>query len=400
MPYADATGGTTDTGGNIATTGSVTTDFYGPYVNINDQCGTSSLTSSTGVLDWGTSSGTDCATPGFGGAGNTHSSRTGFYELNKMIEMARGQLPSNSWLQSRLVSNMNRTDLYCPGNAWWNGTVNFCRSSASYSNTGEIAGVFDHEWGHGMDANDATPGIANPSGEGIADIYTALRLNDSCIGRNFRKSGVCSGFGDPCLTCSGVRDIDYLKRASGQPHDYTWSNANCGGSVHCVGAVYAEAVWSLWKRELQSAPYNYDNDTAQEIVTRLTFIGAGNTGTWFSGGPPNGGCAAGSGYMNYLAADDDNGNLNDGTPHMTAIHFDAFDDQEIACGTPTVQDSGCAGVPTAAPSVTAARFDKSVDLSWTAVAGAASYEIFRTEGVFGCDFGKVRLGETYGHHIQ
>ena len=73
----------------------MTTDFYGPYVNINDQCGTSSLTGSI-YLDWGTSGGIDCTTPGWGGAGNTHASRTGFYELNKMIEMARGQLPSNS----------------------------------------------------------------------------------------------------------------------------------------------------------------------------------------------------------------------------------------------------------------------------------------------------------------
>ena len=47
-------------------------------------------------------------------------------------------------------------------------------------------------------------GIASPSGEGIADIYTALRLNDSCIGRNFRTT-VCTGFGDPCDTCTGVR---------------------------------------------------------------------------------------------------------------------------------------------------------------------------------------------------
>jgi len=37
------------------------------------------------------------------------------------------------------------------------------------SNTGEIAGVFDHEWGHGMDANDAGPGIVDPFGEGVAD---------------------------------------------------------------------------------------------------------------------------------------------------------------------------------------------------------------------------------------
>jgi hypothetical protein len=192
-----------------------------------------------------------------------------------------------------------------------------------------------------------------------------------------------------------VRDIDYLKRQSGQPHDYSWSNANCGGSVHCVGSVYSEAVWSLWKRELQSAPYNYDDATAHEIVTRLTYIGAGNTGTWFAGGPPNGGCAGTSGYMNYLAADDDNGDLNDGTPHMEAIHK-AFDDQQIACSTPTVQDSGCAGTPVTAPSVTGDPLDKSASLSWSAVTGATSYEVFRTDGVFACDFGKVRIGETTG----
>ena len=394
MPFDNVStpGGTvtTDSGGNlpVPVDGVIESNLSGPFIRMNDNCGSISLTD-TDDIDFGTSGGTDCATPGFGGAGNTHASRTGFHELNRIKEMGRGQLPSNTWLQQQLTSNMNINNT-C--NAFWNGTVNFYRSGGGCSNTGEIAGVFDHEWGHGMDANDATPGIAQPSGEGIADIYTALRLNDSCIGRNFRAS-VCSGNGDPCLTCTGVRDIDYLKRASGNPHDYSWSNANCGGSVHCKGGVYSEAVWSLWKRELQSAPYNMDNNTAHEIVTRLTFIGAGNTGTWFSGGPPNGGCAGSSGYLNYLAADDDNGNLNDGTPHMRAI-FEAFNDQEIACATPTVQDSGCAGTPTLAPVVTASPLDKSVSLSWGAVAGASGYEVFRTDGVFQCDFGKVKIGET------
>ena len=397
MPYINVTTPsgtvTTDTGGNLPSPvdGNITASLSGQFVNINDNCGASSLTSS-GDLDFGTSGGDDCVTPGFGGAGNTHASRTGFYELNKIIEMARSHLPSNTWLQQTLTSNMNINNT-C--NAFWNGvSVNFYRSGGGCFNTGEIAGVFDHEWGHGIDDNDAVPSIASPSGEGIADIYTALRLNDSCIGRNFRAT-VCTGFGDPCLTCTGVRDIDYLKRQSGQPHDYSWSNANCGGSVHCVGAVYAEAVWSLWKRELTAAPYNMSNNTAHEVTTRLTFIGAGNTGTWFSGGPPNGGCAANSGYMNYLAADDDNGNLNDGTPHMTAI-FNAFNDQEIACGTPTVQDSGCANTPTLAPNVVANPADKSVSLTWGAVPNATKYQVFRTEGVFACDFGKVKLGETTG----
>ena len=393
MPFADVSGavtGTTNTGGSIAGGGSITSDFYGPYVNINDNCGSSSLTAND-TIDWGTSAGTDCTTPGFGGGGNTHASRTGFYELNKIIEMGRGQLPSNTWLTQRLTSNMN---INATCNAFWNGTVNFYRSGGGCFNTGEIAGVFDHEWGHGMDANDANPGIASPSGEGIADIYTALRLNSSCIGRNFR-SVVCSGNGNTCNTCTGVRDIDYQKKSRNAPHTYSYSNANCGGSVHCVGHVYSEAVWSLWKRILQSAPYNYDNNTAHEIVTRLTFIGAGATSTWFSGGPPNGGCAANSGYQNYIAADDDNGNLNDGTPHMNAI-YQAFNDQEIACGTPTVQDSGCGGGPTSAPTVNTSTGNELVQLTWNAVPNTTEYEVFRTEGVFQCDFGKVKVASTTG----
>jgi hypothetical protein len=397
MPFADVTNAgktyTTDGGGNLlqCVEGNVTSTLTGQYVNIFDNCGAISRTSG-GDINFGTSGGDDCTTPGFGGAGNTHSSRTGFHELNRIVEMAQSHLPGNSWLQQQLTANMN-INQNC--NAFWGGgTVNFYRSGGGCFNTGEIAGVFDHEWGHGMDDNDAVPSIASPSGEGVADIYAALRLNDSCIGRGFRASD-CGGFGDPCLACTGVRDIDYLKRASGNPHTYSWSNTNCGGSVHCVGAVYAEAVWSLWKRKLQSAPYNLDNNTAHEVVNRLSFIGAGNTGTWFSGGPPNGGCSGASGYMNYLAADDDNGNLSDGTPHMTAI-YEAFNDQEIACATPTVQDSGCAGGPTTAPVVSATALDRGASLSWGAVAGATSYEIFRTDGVFACDFGKTRVGETTG----
>ncbi len=37
---------------------------------------------------------------------------------------------------------------------------------------------------------------------------------------------------------------------------------------------------------------------------------------------------------------------------MTAI-FNAFNRHQIACVTPAVQDSGCAGAPTTAPVVTA-----------------------------------------------
>ena len=392
MPFMNVTGGTTDTGGNAAVSGSLTATLSGSYVTMTDSCGAISLTQ-TDNLNFGTNTGTNCSTPGIGGAGNTRASRTGFYELNKFKEAARGQLPGNTWLTQQLTAQMNLNTTTC--NAFWAGTnVQFYRSSSTCANTGEIAGVFDHEAGHGIDDNDVNGIISSPTGEGIADVYAALRINDSCIGRGF-TANVCNNNGDACLTCTGVRDIDYLKRVSGNPHTYTWANSTCGGSGYCLSAVYAEAVWSLYKRKLTAAPFNMDTNTALEVATRLTYIGAGNTGTWFSGGPPNGGCAGGSGYLNYLAADDDNGNINDGTPHMTAIYA-AFGDQQIACNTPTVQNSGCAGAPTTAPNVTATGGTNSVALSWGAVSGASKYAVYRTEGVFACDFGKVKIGETTG----
>ena len=90
---------------------------------------------------------------------------------------------------------------------------------------------------------------------------------------------------------------------------------------------------------------------------------------------------------------DDNGNINDGTPHMTAI-FEAFNTQEIACNTPTAKDSGCGGTPQVAPQVTVTAGNMRAVISWAPVAGASNYEVFRTEGVKKCSQGKVKLATT------
>jgi hypothetical protein len=173
------------------------------------------------------------------------------------------------------------------------------------------------------------------------------------------------------------------------------TSSPCGGFSHCEGAVYAEAVWDLWNRDLVAAPYNLDLDTAREIATRLTYLGAGPVGTWFQCTTPFGGCGANSGYLNYLAADDDNGMISDGTPHMAGI-FAAFNRHQAACGTPTVADTGCAGGPTTAPVVTANPIDRGATLSWPSVPGATKYAIYRGEGVFSCSMGKEKIGEVAG----
>ncbi len=422
MPFADLVHGggtlTTDAGGNapVCVGGTIQTALDGPYLAITDACG-AIAEASAGDLDLGAGPGIDCDVPdpGVSSPGNTHASRTAFHELNRAAEGARSLLPGNTWLAAQLGALVNLPDFGIPEfncNAFWDEvTLNFFDSGEAApgvvcTNTGELAGVLDHEWGHGLDDNDALPTISNP-GEGIADVYAALRLEESCIARGFFLSGSSCGEDDPCTDCDGVRDLDWAQHQSGLPHDVAWIDAHCeppilgdagpcGGGVHCEGFVVGEAIWDLTHRDLTAPPFDLDSDTALELATRLTYLGAGAVGNWFQcvdGSGQGDGCNADGGYLNYLAIDDDNGNLTDGTPHMEAVHA-AFDRHGIACPSPAVANAGCAGAPAAAPAVVAIPLDRGAALDWEPVAGAARYRIYRTEGVHGCAFGKVMVGET------
>ena len=432
MPYVDFTvDGVkrfTDGNGNMGCIpGSISTALSGLYIKIVDSCGTINETGANGI-DLGsgpTPTATDCQVPAGHSAGDTKSSRSGFFELNRQAELARGHLPDTDpggqWVRSQLNALMNENDV-C--NAFWDGTnVNFFRSSPpnGCANTGEIAAIFDHEWGHGLDNNGVNPNIANP-GESIADIYAAIRLNTSCIGRGFFTTDTCGGYGDACdgtpndgSSCTGVRDIDYINHRCNQPHTVSWvqngfTNAQCGGTgsapscpggggpcggeVHCEGYVMAETAWDLMHRDLTAAPFNYDAQTAHELGARILYEGAQPVDSWYTCSV-GGGCSATSGYMSMLAADDDDGDISNGTPHMTAIRA-AFERHEIHCATPAPVNSGCAGAPTSAPVVTLQPHDRSVELSWTAVAGASSYLVYRGDGIDPCEMGKFIVTETSG----
>ena len=398
--------------------GTVTVDLSGPYVRISDSCGAVNETG-IGSIDLGGANGQhDCTTPTSGG--NTAASRSGFYELNKLIEMARGWLPNNSWLRSPITANMNITQT-C--NAFYSfGSINFYQSGGGCRNTGEIAAVFDHEWGHALDDNDSGGGLSNSS-EGYADIVGIYRLHASCVGHGFFETtnfgcGMTAdgtGFnqneaqvgGAHCDTdCSGVRDADWAKHADNTPDtpqnfvcpSCSTSSGPCGRQVHCAAAPVRQAAWDLVTRDLTAPPFNYDANTAFIVGNRVFYQGSGNVGTWHACNCTAGtsdGCGATHGYLQWLAADDDDGNLNNGTPHMTAI-FAAFDRHNIACSTPAPVDSGCSGGPTAATTLSVSPGNNAADLTWTPVTGATRYWVFRTEGHAGCDLGKALIAEVTG----
>ncbi len=415
MPFARVTLdgdviGFTSTGGNAPSSsqGTLGTQLTGQYINMISSCGGVNETADDTDLDLGGSASSNCATPPGSSGGNTNATRTVFYGIGRINEQARGYLPNNNWLASPITG---RTNVAQTCNATWNtgtNTATFYNSGSGCANTGEIMAVVHHEWGHGMDANSVNPGISRP-GEGIADIYAQNMLNDSCIGRNFRPGVNCGGFGDPCTACTGVRESDWALQQSGQPHDIAWIQAACpngggtpcGRSTHCEGSIVAEAVWDLVHRDLRGfdgSPHNLDLNTALELGTRLTYEGAGAVGDWYQCTTVNnnGGCNADSGYLQYLAANDTTGSLEDGTPHMSAI-FAAFDRHQLACSTLTVQDSGCNAGPDQAPAnLSVTNLNEAAQVSWDPVDGATEYWVYRTEGPMGCDFGKARVGQVSG----
>ncbi|HSS52059.1 MAG TPA: hypothetical protein VLX28_24215, partial [Thermoanaerobaculia bacterium] len=167
-PFANlSSGGFSNSGGVYNfTSGTVTSTLAGQFVKITDTCGAISQASdASGNIAFGTSTGTDCTTPGHGGAGNTHASREQFYQVNRIKEVVKGWLPSNTWLGQQLTVNVNLNQT-C--NAYWNGsTLNFFKSGGGCANSGELAAVSLHEFGHGIDQNDGT-GTAPEGGTGEA----------------------------------------------------------------------------------------------------------------------------------------------------------------------------------------------------------------------------------------
>jgi subtilisin-like proprotein convertase family protein len=342
--------------------GTATTTLNGKYFRMSDTCGSLSLTNSTdGNLNFGAGAGTDCTTPSgnSAGPGNTHASRTGFYHLTRINEKARGILPSNSWLQSKVTANMNLNQT-C--NAYWDGdAVNFFKSGGGCSNTGEIAAVFLHEWGHGLDQNTGGAANENGSGEAVGDTFAFLETRDACIGENFRPGQVCHN----CTICTGVRDVHDFgldgTRPIARPSNVTSSSGiNCNAYIglgntacpytspssgapyrgpmgyegHCESLIASSANWDL--KSALVARFGGDGWDEMDRIWYGSLTPSKSAYQVQSGGTCNpaavvNGCAATNWYTVYLAADDDDGNLANGTPNACRI-WDAFDAHGIACG--------------------------------------------------------------------
>lgn len=408
LPFVEATedgqpAAATDAFGNaecLDPVAQLTTAISGPYVLVQDACG---LADEHGTcdegIDLGRKDGENCRVAPGDSAGNTAAARTAYYHVNRAAEAARFYAPANAWLQDTVVVNVN-DPLSC--NAFWNGEIVMRGAGDGCGNMGEIRGILVHEWGHGHDHNDGG-GSDSPS-EAYADVMALFAGRDSCIARGWYDDGrTCEGWGNACVTCTGVRDLDWAAREWGVPSTIpgfvgpqcpqSIGGSPCNRQSHCEGHVVGETMYDLATRDLPAS--GLDPATSWQVAERLWYASRQGSGgnMYFCIFPNVYSCGATALQQRLLAADDDDGDLTNGTPHAGAI-FAAFDRHGLACGAvddpENTSTSSC--VAPAAPVPSAQETTGGTELTWSPVAGATAYRVYGNE--IGCDRQQTPLAEV------
>jgi subtilisin-like proprotein convertase family protein len=371
------------------------TTLEGPYAIVDDTCGPVLETGSCADgLRLGLKAGENCEVAPGASPGNTAAARSAYYHVNRVAEVARFYNPSNTYLNNPVTVNTN-WDQTCNA-SYGGGGIYLYRSGTSWAecaNTGEIQGIVVHEWGHGYDQNDG--GDWDFTSEAYGDVVAMLASRQSCFGPGLFLDGrTCAAFGDTCLTCTGFRDHDWAARilnTPATPQDFvanrcmeTTGDSPCGGQVHCESYPIDESIFDLATRDLPAS--GMDVDSAWQLVERLWYsTRAGSGGNIYNCAlPDSDSCGATSWYQRMRVADDDDGDLSNGTPHAAALYA-AFARHNIACGLPDdPENQSTSSCPVlATPELTVVEGGSGPELSWTDVPGAAEYQLYR--GDLGCD---------------
>jgi hypothetical protein len=190
------------------------------------------------------------------------------------------QIP-NQWTQATVNVNLGET---C--NAHFDGDLNFYRSGNGCNNTGRIADVAFHEWGHGFHYYNLLSGEWDGAiGEGIGDTIAFFQTGDYRVAPYFGENGAY------------IREVE---TNYSYPEDVV-------GEVHQDGLIFAGAVWDLWgmmKAEM-------GEEVAYQTLMPIFVDG-------LRGGP-----TIPESFDEFIFADDDDGDLSNGTPNLCVI-VDAF----------------------------------------------------------------------------
>ncbi|MCR9247693.1 MAG: hypothetical protein NXI31_21920 [bacterium] len=266
--FTDSTGSFTVT---VAAPTPVTLDLIGEHTQ---RVGGTNAPQVTGVLNPGTTTTFQFL---WGSAPPDFASHTGaYYWTDAVNEYARSVLGNTSQINS-LDSVVPTVNLNNTCNAYYiNNTINFYNAGGGCNNSA-FSSVVAHEWGHGLD--DFYGGISQTNGlsEGWADILSMYLLDDAVIGRDFFTQG---GF-----IRAGTNVRQYPN----------------GGGVHDQGESFMGFAWKLRQRLAQTLPSRAAAITLTEDIVLGTIVANANDQQ--------------AAVLEVFLADDNDANLNNGTPH-------------------------------------------------------------------------------------
>ncbi|MCB9682413.1 MAG: hypothetical protein H6733_13180 [Alphaproteobacteria bacterium] len=264
---------TSDTGTfTLPAAATYTVNLSGQRIQVSDFLGTLTPSVTAGVTT--TVTGADF--------NNRLAALTTYYWLDHAMAWGRVYANEVSWTRTGVRATVNENDV-C--NAFYDGTLNFFNAGSGCNNTGRQADVVMHEWGHGLHDYSITSGFFDGSlSEGAADFVAALQSGDSRLSPYFYTGG------------GTLRNANNNNR---WPDDYT----NNQLYVHDNGLIFSGAMWDTW----QALRRDLGDVAAFDVVSEL-FV------NMLKGGPDIEGS-----YDEAVFADDDDGNLGNGTPHLCQI---------------------------------------------------------------------------------
>jgi len=251
----------------------------GTYVRIVNQAGPLATTTLTAQPDesvvW------DLASDEYGDA-----QLSTYVYANQAKAKARIVNPSvAAWLDTPLDFYVNENGT-C--NAYSTGDeVHLYRAGTGCANTGRLADVVFHEFGHSLHAHSVIAGMGafEPHlSEGLSDFFAANLTGDPAMGRGFY------------LDESPLRDVDPVGSERVYPLDFDFD-------PHISGLIIAGALWDLRKALIRQLGPAAGVARAEKIYTGI-MQRADDIGTTFAAA---------------LIADDDDGNLGNNTPNYCAI---------------------------------------------------------------------------------
>ncbi len=229
-----------------------------------------------------------------GGTDIIHSAAQVQHTFHATWDWLADRWPSHPWLGVLVPATVELNHGAC--NAYYtSGTINFFVGDGSLcNNSGRIADVIMHELGHGIHQYILAAGtFAGDISEGSSDYVAATINDDYALAPEFY-------IGYPWL-----RELETDKV---YPGDYT-------GEVHNDGLIWGSFLWNL--RERWSDAYGVD---AGVEMTDLLFLGALEQGPTLT-----------DAYEAVILADDDDGDLSNGTPHACEL-LDLLDQHGLGPG--------------------------------------------------------------------